>query len=77
MSNPWDKDRWKRKIALSEALLYLVLRDTKKEKKKKKKISRSRREIRKLKIQNFGLLPLTGCVAKSFQPQRAEKKSTV
>lgn len=40
--------------------------------KKKKKTSYSDREIRKRKIQNFGLLPLTGCFTKSCQPQRAE-----
>lgn len=30
------------------------------------------REIRKLKIQNFGQLPLIGCFANSLQPQTAK-----
>lgn len=39
---------------------------------KKKRLVTLKSEIRKRKIQNFGLPPIPGCFTNSFQPQRAE-----
>lgn len=60
--SPHDKDKWKKTALLwspTQPIITLWCI-----KKKKKKTSYSKSEIRKLKIQNFGLLPLTGCFHK-------------